>query len=158
MPAPWDTLAEVCLLSGLRVGEAMALRPQDVDLGRRELHVRRTAHRYGRTNAPKSLASERVVPLSPRAADLLRWRLLAGAWPSSDYRRAYEALRVGLDAASLHGPGLGWYWFRNAYRSLLREASVELETAARRMATGRTSRRRCATAGTATPAMEPRSR
>ena len=62
--------------TGLRIGEAIALRVGDVDLGRRRVQVRR---RWYRDNfaPPKSKHGRRDVPLSPATAQAL-WPLVAG--------------------------------------------------------------------------------
>lgn len=62
------TLAE----SGLRVGEALALRWQDVDFGRCRVQVRRTVYE-GRFGPPKSRYGRRDVPISRDLAQVL-WR------------------------------------------------------------------------------------
>jgi len=59
--------------TGLRVGEAMGLRGEDIDLNRRTLTVRRDIW-HGRVNSPKYPASERVIPLGPTLAEHLKAR------------------------------------------------------------------------------------
>lgn len=66
--APGEQLAVLTTLAfaGLRIGEARALRPEDVDLKQKILHVR------GRDDwGPKSAGSERNVPIQRRLAAVL---------------------------------------------------------------------------------------
>jgi integrase len=64
------------IFTGLRASELRGLRWQDVDLEKRELHVRQRADRYSAIGAPKSGAGERTVPLTPMVLNTLReWKL-----------------------------------------------------------------------------------
>lgn len=63
------------LYTGLRVGEAAALCWKDIDFDKKEIHVRRTVHSArGKDifDTPKSSTSNRVVPLIPKAIELLK--------------------------------------------------------------------------------------
>lgn len=87
---PLYTLLYLALHTGLRQGELLGLKWEDVDLDRGSLHVQRTAQRLpgqGVTyRPPKSHRSCRPVSLSPEVVDLLR-----------EHRRAQveHRLRVG---------------------------------------------------------------
>jgi integrase len=129
MPGRWGQVAELVVLTGLRWGEAVAIRPEDVDGA--VLHVRATANRYGGTNDPKTATGARVVPLSVRAQALLRqMRLPVGG----DYREARKALVAAMGA--LHRPGMGWHSLRAAHATLLDVAGISLREAAARMGHG----------------------
>lgn len=129
MPGKWGQVAELVYLTGLRWGEAVAVRPEDVDGD--VLLVRSTANRYGSTNDPKTRAGVRAIPLSPRARQLLaRMALPVGG----DYRRAREALVAAM--GDLHRPGMGWHSLRAAHASLLDAANIGLREAAARMGHG----------------------
>jgi integrase len=70
----------VALMTGLRSGELRGLIWDDVDLEKRTLTVRRALQRVNGEWArvePKSRAGRRVVPLAPRAAELLAWHRVA---------------------------------------------------------------------------------
>ena len=70
----WYPLVELLALTGLRFGEATALRWTDVDLERGLLHVRR-AHVRTVVDSVKSEAGHRVVPVvDPLAETLAAWR------------------------------------------------------------------------------------
>lgn len=63
VPEQWRLLVEFLAHSGLRIGEALALRWGDVDLGRRRVHVRRRLYRGGYA-PPKSRYGVRTFPLA----------------------------------------------------------------------------------------------
>jgi integrase len=70
IPPRWRLFFESLAQTGLRIGEAVALRWQDVDLSRRRVHVRRRYYR-GSFGPPKSRYGRRDVPLSRRLRDEL---------------------------------------------------------------------------------------
>jgi integrase len=76
-PERWRLLIRFLAQTGLRVGELIALRWEDIDLGTRRVSVRRRLYK-GRFDAPKSIYGVRQVPVSTRLAQDL-WRDRAGA-------------------------------------------------------------------------------
>src|SRR5207245_4766022 len=74
LPEPSYTLMLLLVGTGLRVGEAMGLRGEDIDLNRKTLTVRRDVW-HGRVNSPKYAASERVIPLGPVLAGHVREKM-----------------------------------------------------------------------------------
>src|SRR6266849_6002759 len=77
---PSYTLLLLLVGTGLRVGEAIGLRWDDIDLSRKTLTVRRDIW-HGHVNSPKYAASERVIPLGPILAEHMQGRLGgAGSW------------------------------------------------------------------------------
>ncbi|WP_217923147.1 tyrosine-type recombinase/integrase [Miltoncostaea oceani] len=76
-PERWRLIVRFLAQTGLRVGELIALRWEDVDLGTRRVNVRRRL-RLGRLDTPKSSYGIRQVPISTRLAQDL-WRHRAGA-------------------------------------------------------------------------------
>lgn len=63
------------LYTGLRVGEAAALRWKDIDFKKREVHVRQTVSSAGGKDyfdSAKTSSSIRTVPLFPKAVELLQ--------------------------------------------------------------------------------------
>lgn len=129
MPGVWGRVAELVLLTGLRWGEVVAIRPEDVDGD--VLVVVRTRNRHGGVNPPKTRAGRRAVPLSPRAVEVLAGLDLP---VGGDYRRAREALVHAL--GPLHQPGMGWHTLRNAHATLLDQARLSLREAGARMGHG----------------------
>ncbi len=78
----WRPVLLTAIFTGLRASELRGLRWEDVDVAKRELHVRQRADRYLVIGSPKSESSERAVPLSPIVVNALReWKL---ACPMSD--------------------------------------------------------------------------
>jgi integrase len=78
----WRPLLLTAIFCGLRASELRGLSWSDVDLDKRELHVRQRADRYSAIGKPKSESGERMVPLTPIVVNTLReWRL---ACPKSD--------------------------------------------------------------------------
>jgi integrase len=78
----WRPILLTAIFTGLRASELRGLRWTDVDLDKRELHVRQRADRYSAIGKPKSESGERTVPLTPIVANTLReWKL---ACPKSD--------------------------------------------------------------------------
>jgi integrase len=78
----WRPLLLAAIFTGLRASELRGLRWEDVDLEKRELHVRQRADRYSAIGKPKSEAGERTVPLTPMVLNTFReWKL---ACPKSD--------------------------------------------------------------------------
>jgi integrase len=78
----WRPILLTAIFTGLRASELRGLRWTDVDLEKRELHVRQRADRYSAIGKPKSESGERTVPVTPIVANTLReWRL---ACPKSE--------------------------------------------------------------------------
>lgn len=72
-------------LMGLRVGEARALRVEDVDFGNSVIHVRRSFTldaKYRRIEGATKTKQKRIVPMPPPVAELLKSEL-AGRSPES---------------------------------------------------------------------------
>jgi integrase len=70
LPEPSKSLVWLLVLTGLRIGELLALRWQDVDLNAGLLRVRRTLYE-GRFDEPKTRSSNRTVPLSIKGVQIL---------------------------------------------------------------------------------------
>jgi integrase len=72
----WRPILLTAIFTGLRASELRGLRWTDVDLDKRELHVRQRADRYSAIGKPKSESGERTVPLTPIVVNTLReWKL-----------------------------------------------------------------------------------
>ncbi len=129
-PSRYAPMFELLVSSGLRRGEALALRWSDVDLTNGLARVRGTLSRVDGelvVTAPKSERSNRTIPLSESATAVLKAlkvrqaaeRLRAGSvWTETgfvfttelgepcDPRNALRALKVAAEAAGLSGVGL----------------------------------------------------
>jgi integrase len=135
--------------TGLRRGEALALRWSDVDLAKGVLRVRGTLSRIDGelvVTEPKTAKSKRFVPLSEPARQLLRdveaaqaeERSLAGSvWRRTgfvfttefgepcDPRNAFRALRVAATKAGL--PQAGLHTLRHSAASVMLTRGVPLK-------------------------------
>lgn len=71
----WRPLLLMAIFAGLRASELRGLKWADVDLDKREVHVRQRADRFNDIGAPKSEAGERTVPLPPMVISALtEWK------------------------------------------------------------------------------------
>src|SRR5580693_679186 len=78
----WRPVLLTAIFTGLRASELRGLRWTDVDLDKRELHVRQRADRYSAIGKPKSESGERTAPLTSIVVNTLReWKL---ACPKSE--------------------------------------------------------------------------
>jgi integrase len=135
LPEPSRSIAALIVLTGLRIGEMLALRWCDVDLTARTLRVRQTVYQ-GVFDTPKTKRSRRVVPLSPIAVQILGLQRLGSGTAlifssttgtalcrrnllSRQFRPA--AVRLGLK-------GFNWHWLRHLTASLLDAAGAPLGT------------------------------
>lgn len=72
----WRPLLLTAIFTGLRASELRGLRWRDVDLDRREIHVRQRADHFNEIGKPKSISGERKVPAPPIVINALReWKL-----------------------------------------------------------------------------------
>lgn len=140
-----EAIFAVIVATGMRQGEAFALRWQDVDFEKRQLHVRHSLEELDgvlRLKEPKSVKSRRTIELAEMAVAALvahRDRMKAEGFygplkpvfcdtdggflrKSNFTRNTYNPIRV---AAGL--PGLGLHQWRHCHATLL----VELGTDAR---------------------------
>lgn len=127
-------------MTGLRQGELIALRWQDVDQDARRVRVRRS-HVLGEFDTPKSRRSERSVPLSRRvASELDGWRLKTRWGSPADLVFAEpvsgEVLRRGalmrryrraLKAAGVE-PGHRFHDLRHTFGTAMAAAGVPMRT------------------------------
>jgi integrase len=86
-------------MTGLRQGELIALRWQDIDWAARRIRVRRS-HVLGEFDTPKSRRSVRSVPMSRRVAhELDEWKATTG-WAGS-----HDLVFAELVSAKCSGAG-----------------------------------------------------
>jgi integrase len=137
LPEPSGSLARLLVCTGLRIGEALALRWVDVDLERHVLRVTRNVY-DGHFDEPKSQRSRRSVPLGAMSIEVLSALKPAGVNPdalvfSTDKGTAFDrhnllnrqlkptCKRLGLT-------GMGWHWLRHAHATLLDAVGTPLGT------------------------------
>src|SRR6266852_7121471 len=130
LPEPSFTLMLVLVGTGLRVGEAIGLRREDIDLNRNNLTVRRDVW-HGKVNSPKYAASERVIPLGPILAKHLKERITTGKdWlfegdsskPLDPRNLAKRQLHPVLDRLGI--PRFSWHRLRKLHSTYLGDLSV----------------------------------
>lgn len=134
IPEPFRTAVFLDGSSGLRVGELLGLKWEDVDFENQVIYIRRSIVKQ-RVGPPKTEASQKPIPLTKELARALRlWKMktiynrpddwvyaslpMNGTqpyWPNSIYRvyikRAAKA--VGLKKR------IGWHTFRHSFGTIL---------------------------------------
>lgn len=101
----WRPLILTAIFCGLRASELRGLRWPDVDLDKREIHVRQRADRYNDIGRPKSESSERTVPAPPMVINALKeWKLTCPKRDSGKSDEAGEPIMV-LDLVFPNGVG-----------------------------------------------------
>lgn len=117
------------LLTGLRVGEALALTWDDIDLRSRSIHINKTLYR-GQIQDPKSKSSFRDIPLGDDVFLLLRrhytpsrgiiWRNTIGSAVS--YRSLLDSFKRYCDRCGI--PPYGLHTLRHTYATNALTAGV----------------------------------
>ncbi len=75
-PGKARTILLTAALTGMRASELRGLRWADVDLPKRQIHVRQRADRYCKIGHPKSAAGTRTIPIGDLLVNTLRvWKL-----------------------------------------------------------------------------------
>jgi integrase len=130
-------MAEVGIVGGLRVSESCGLQPQDIDLQRQTVSVRRRWSR-GNVDQPKTERSRRVVFVGDLAAELL-----AGAgkvWvfegldgnPPDDRNMQFCIWRPAAEACGIYHAGFGLHTMRRLAVTWAQEAGLTPIEAMRR--------------------------
>lgn len=117
LPEQHRLFVEFLAHTGLRIGEAVALRWGDVDFGRRRVQVRRRLYQ-GELAPPKSRYGRRDVPLSPGMAQHL-WTLRSARRPEDAAPLFPSLAGTPIDPSNFarilkraaHRAGVGWASF-----------------------------------------------
>ena len=136
---PCRTLVLIATLTGLRIGELLALRWKHIDLKYGVIHVRATVYE-GQFGAPKTKSSRRDVPMSQPVREAFMAQRndaeteaerLVFASRNGTPINAKNLLRRGLQPAcrKLDLPVIGWHSFRHTHATLLGEVGESLRTA-----------------------------
>lgn len=140
LPEPCHTLVLVAVLTGLRVGEILALRWKNLDLIRGVIQVRETVSE-GRFGSPKTKSSRRDVPMSQPVRKALKAQharcILTGPDDLAFTTRKQtplnpkNLLRRVLQPAckALELPLISWHSFRHTHATQLAESGESLRTA-----------------------------
>lgn len=140
LPEPCRTLVLLAVLTGLRIGELLALRWKSLDLVRGVVMVRETVSE-GCFGAPKTRSSRRDVPLSEAALNAVLFHrgrcrqaqpedlLFASRnqTPLNPKNLMRRVLRPACKALEL--PPITWHSFRHTHATLLGEVGESLRTA-----------------------------
>jgi integrase len=137
---PYRTMARLIALTGLRIGELLAVRWRCLDLEIGTLSVRESVYE-GKFQSPKTRKSRRTMPLGPQIIVWLReHRLRAKRTEADDLvfgnrkgqpLRESKLLRNVLQPAAERA-GLGrvtWHQFRHIHSSLLNDLRVPVKIA-----------------------------
>ena len=127
--APFGLFALICLYTGLRRGEVLALRFEDIDRQRRTITVSRAVEYVSNTpslKAPKSKAGNRTVPLLDPLAEVLPESGSGLVFPRDDgglltktqYRKRWKKYcdTIGFEITA--------HQLRHGYATILYEAGI----------------------------------
>lgn len=117
----------LCALVGLRIGECLALRFEDIDLERGTIRVERTLYN-GECTAPKTLSSRRTLTMPQSAVESL-YRLWEVNGTPSDYLFATDSGRP-VDVSNFYT----WSW-----KPAIRKAGLPENITPHRLRHGTTS-------------------
>ena len=140
LPEPCRTLVLIMVLTGLRVGELLALRWKHVDFVHDAIHVRATVYE-GQFGSPKTKSSRRDVPMSFPVREALSTQRNGSANAGAESLvftsrnctpiNPKNLLRRVLQPAcrKLNLPVISWHSFRHTHGTLLGEVGESLRTA-----------------------------
>jgi integrase len=135
---PYKVMFAIAAYTGIRAGEIMGLRAEDVDLDRGILTVRQSSW-GGKLQAPKSQASESSIPIPAPLLEMLKeYNCKTGLLFVNAYKRPFNAQKVvekrlwplcdglGIPRAGLHA-------FRHMHATLLLETGASPKVTQRQL-------------------------
>lgn len=148
---PWHLLTQFLILSGLRIGEAIALNKSDIDFDENLIHVTKTYDSNNRVvTTPKTFTSARDVYMQDALRDLcqriniymLRQRVRYGYEKSSIFFQGTDGGHIHYYAYNKYlketsrkvlGRIITVHSLRHTHASLLMESGVNIDTISRRL-------------------------
>jgi integrase len=137
LPEPSYSIGWLIVLTGLRIGEVLALRWRDVDLVAGTLRVNQAVY-DGHFDAPKTKRSKRAVPLSKKAKAILEARKPSVPNPDAlvfSTRNGSPLSRRNLlnrhlvpTCKAFELPRMNWHWLRHASTTFLDSVGTPLGT------------------------------
>lgn len=137
LPEPSKSLVWLLVLTGLRIGELLALRWQDVDLEAGVLRVRRTLYE-GHFDEPKTKSSSRTVPLAAEGIAILKRRrpeapgmevlVFSSKTGTPLCRRNLSNRQLAPVCEALGLPRISWHCLRHCNATLLDSVGTPLGT------------------------------
>ena len=140
LPEPARTITLLALLSGMRIGEILALRWKNVDLLNGIILVRETVYE-GHFSTPKTASSRRDIPIpepvqsaltahrtvtAPCSPESLVFRTRQGS-PLCSRNLRRRALAPAGERAGI--PSVSWHAFRHTHATYLAETGASIKTA-----------------------------
>ena len=115
----------VQLLTGLRVGELLAITPKDIDVKNKTLSVNKTKHTSGIFTSPKTLSSVRTIEIDNKTLEILMRYI-----NSSEivFNTSISTLNYNLKKVKL-----STHMFRHTHVALLVEAGVPIKVISERL-------------------------
>jgi integrase len=134
---PVRMLAITVAMTGLRIGEVLALRWKNVDFEKSLIHVREAVYE-GNLSSPKSKSSVRDVPIGPTLQQALLERRKAApadafvfasrhGTPLDSHNLLGRVLKPACKRVGL--PSVSWHSFRHTHAILLSDLGESLKTA-----------------------------
>lgn len=144
-------LCEFQALTGLRIGELLALRECDYSKDSRSINVNGSYNSVSyKRGTPKNLYSYREVSLDDRANEIINYFIMSNRWqhvslgtPPEEERyifinkngRPYETVQINklLKGVNIEGKHISTHIFRHSHISLLSELGIPLKTIMQRV-------------------------
>jgi integrase len=137
LPEPSRSLGWLLVLTGLRIGELLAVRWRNVDLEQGTLRVTESVY-DGHFDVPKTERSQRTIPLAAKAIQILTARKPAVVNPQALVfassrgtpfdRHNLTNKQLKPTCKQLNLVGVGWHWLRHANATLLDAVGTPLGT------------------------------
>ena len=115
----------VQLLTGLRVGELLAITPEDIDIENKTLSVNKTKHASGIFTSPKTLSSARLIEIDDITLEILMRYMSAS---ETLFDTTIQTLNQNLKNVKL-----STHMFRHTHVALLVEAGVPIKVISERL-------------------------